>query len=73
MAAPTLSKGKMPRDKVDPQKVISPGKSSRRLEADCGDELIYNCDRLILPLSSETGFQHEGAVETISLEKMKHR
>lgn len=71
--APSFPKSKVPRDKLDPRKVLSPGKSSRRLQADSGDELIYNCDSLILFLSAATGFKHERAQETISLKKMKHR
>lgn len=50
--------------KVDLEKIISSGKSSRRLEADSSDELIYNCDRLILFLGAATGFKHERVWKT---------
>lgn len=37
------------------------------------DELIYNCDRLILFLGTATGFKRGRVQKTISLKKMKHR
>ena len=42
-------------------------------ETACGDELIYNCEKLVLFLKAAVGFRHERAQETISLKKMKHR
>lgn len=39
------------------------------MEAWFGDELIYNCDRIILFLGTGPGFKHGRAQKTISLKK----
>jgi hypothetical protein len=43
----------------------------KKIRSGAGDELIYNCDRIILFLGTATGCKHEGAQKTISFKKKR--